>query len=291
MARVRKGNTVFFPHMPKVKGNEGRIVDRRLNPGEVVKLAPGRFARPARVIGTREGRKVLEPEDVLRGVKARVRGIGPGSEVEEHRTGVMIPYEEFKPYVDRLVEEGRIDPSDVPGTARFLHELTGRLMPHEYFGLPEDYHRRLGIHGGHQAPLLAVTEGVGKASDRAAVFAAMARAAGLKTRIRGDPDFFSSLRFGKKSANGDKAEKTAYLWPEVKLPSGKWRRMPFKAMPRELRDIEPAGRVLEEILGEARKGKGFAMYEEYEPKSAVSTIPLDKERVRDAIEKTVKGRS
>ena len=165
-------------------------------------------------------------------------------------SATLLPISHFRPLVRRLIEQGRINPKNVDETIERLMEITVQLIPtHGTMS-----RKTILEYGGHFTPLIAVKEKKGQCTDRAAVFTAMARAAGLDARIEGDPEFFKSRpkRVGRH-----------HVWPVVRKPSGEKVIVHPPSIYEGLSE-ELTALTHEEIDGRVRSGT-FSQYKEHTP--------------------------
>lgn len=170
--------------------------------------------------------------------------------------GFLIPVSHFKPFIQRMIERGEIDPSKVGETVEKLKVLTSRLLPNHRDFSTERYLEVLRTHGDHFSPLVTIRDKSGLCQDRAAVFVAMARAAGLEARIAGDPNFFERDRTGKGDA--------FHVWPVVRTGPGEM--TPVHMFGEVPYDVDPARGEADRRFVERRVGSGnFPAYEEYIP--------------------------
>jgi len=123
-------------------------------------------------------------------------------------TATLIPVSHLRSLVGRMIAKGEIRPENAVGTIKALERKTNELIPEH---IPPDrmedspYQMGCRIHGQHLSPLIALRAGRGVCQDWAAVYTALARAAGLQAGIAGDPNF----------NRGAGQEGAYHVWPVV----------------------------------------------------------------------------
>lgn len=181
------GDPVFFGQVPNIRA--AKIIDKRPTLNQISWISRNRLDRaPPRFIGAHAG------------VSA------------EAQSGTLIPVSEFRPLVKRLIDRGDLDPRNVDAAVRKLSEIATKLVPEQPTGPSRELENAVLEHGEHFSPLIAVKQKSGRCFDWTAVFTAMARGAGLKTEIEGDPAFFRRLGY---------SHAIAHVWPVVTTPDGR----------------------------------------------------------------------
>ena len=237
------GDSIFFGSEPNPR--EGRVLDGK--PKAMFDIRTGSVSKDFRF--------------------TRTIGIMPRSSKFDF-PGTLIPVSHLRPLVKELIERGRINTRDIDRAIGDLADFTSRLIP-AHVALEPQYHDAILDYGSHFTPLIAIQKKMGKCHDWAAVFTAMARAAGLDARIEGDPKFFESF-------SRTRALSGHHVWPVVIKPSGERVKV---HVPRTYIEIPPeiTSPTDDEVDRRVRSGDHH-LYKEYVPTRSVD-VP-DSLRVR-----------